>query len=506
MRISSLILLTQLFASAAFAQTIVSGAVFGNWTLAGSPYLVVGEIHVPPNADLNIETGVRVEFQGAYRFTVQGSIWVGGQPGETVFTQDTIAFPARWLGIRFASDSVRSMLRYVTFENCAGGDNGVVVTERALITFSECTFRDFVYSAFVIIDTEIDVNNCLFVRCGRIGGCGGAIRAHNITGTITARFEECASLDGGAVCLYNSTVSLGACIFERNRATLWGGAIYSDNCELLLTNCHFIDNAGLTGGVFSMHHSPNTEFRDCVFSGNTGNRDGMSGSYGVGYFLTGTSYSFENCVFENNTASNTSVIYSVPPCNFKECVFLDNPGSPLLSGTQIGVTYSDFWPQPTFQGFPNVIGIMDTVNQNGDSVDVYSNLVSAPDFVSLGEGMGPYYPNFDSPLIDAGDTTEIEWDGTHPEIGLREYLHFPIVDDLTLQRIGDSDNLQLQWSRVGSNCHYRIYRSLEDNWDWNSIELVGETPDSIWVDEGALNFAHDKAVYRIASYNCEFGR
>ncbi len=502
-----LTLLPLFFATSVFAETLVSGAVSGIWTLAGSPYLVIGNIFVPANQELSIQAGVRVEFQGTFRFTVQGELFCSPEPGETVFTQDTIAYPQRWLGIQFVTVNTHSMLNHVTIEFAAGRENGIVVSNGAGVTFNECIFNDFVTTALTVDDTEIDVNNCIFNRCGATGGCGGAIRAHNITGTIAGQFKECGSLDGGAVCLYNSLVQLTACVFERNRATLWGGALYADNCELEFTNCYFFENAGLTGGVFSIHHSPSTVFSHCVFSGNTGNRDGISGSYGVGYFLTGTNYYFENCIFENNTANNISVIYSLSPCQFKECVFTENPGSVLLNGSQIEVTYSDFWPQPVLGGGAHDdIGELMTLNLNGDSVDIYSNLVAPPDFLDPGEAPSPYYPNFLSPLIDAGDTNIVEWDGTHPEIGYQEYFHLPKVEDLTIQRIGESNDILFQWTPVGQGCTYRILRSLESEWNWNAIEIVAETQDTFWVQQNAVNQPFSKANYLIRTHNCQFGR
>ena len=52
-----------------FSQTPVpEGNVSGTWTLAGSPYLINGDITIPFDSTLTIEPGIVVEFQGHYRF------------------------------------------------------------------------------------------------------------------------------------------------------------------------------------------------------------------------------------------------------------------------------------------------------------------------------------------------------------------------------------------------------------------------------------------------------
>src|SRR5438874_12653280 len=53
--------------------TNVSGTQTGTWTLAGSPYLIIGDVTVPAGQSLAIEPGVIVNAQGYYRITVNGT-------------------------------------------------------------------------------------------------------------------------------------------------------------------------------------------------------------------------------------------------------------------------------------------------------------------------------------------------------------------------------------------------------------------------------------------------
>ena len=116
-------------AGSAMAQTnIAAGKVYGTWKKTGSPYKINGQISVPKDSTLHIESGVKVEFQGAYMMHVYGSIQAIGK------TADTITFtPANkttgWQGIH-------------VHKNKAGADSNL---------FAWCKFeyvKYFNYSAF----------------------------------------------------------------------------------------------------------------------------------------------------------------------------------------------------------------------------------------------------------------------------------------------------------------------------------------------------------------------
>lgn len=100
-------------ARAAWADTIIAGGnlTTQTWTAAASPYIVQGDCVVPAGQTLTIQAGAQVRFpasdsQGAgldtarVELTIQGSLAVGGSPGNAVvFEAQTGTAAATWYGI-----------------------------------------------------------------------------------------------------------------------------------------------------------------------------------------------------------------------------------------------------------------------------------------------------------------------------------------------------------------------------------------------------------------------
>lgn len=103
-------------AGSLLAQTEVIGDLAGTWTLAGSSYLLVGNVQIPAGEALVIEPGVRVQALGWYNFDILGTLTAVGNPDQAIVFEATDA-QVGWRGLHFASADSTSGLSYCTIRN-----------------------------------------------------------------------------------------------------------------------------------------------------------------------------------------------------------------------------------------------------------------------------------------------------------------------------------------------------------------------------------------------------
>lgn len=99
---------SQVFSIADY-KTVVSSVLVDNedgindgvitWTKAKSPYYVTGNILVDENTTLIVESGVNVQFSGAYNIQVEGVLKINGTESEKVFLYGVGAGENTWTGI-----------------------------------------------------------------------------------------------------------------------------------------------------------------------------------------------------------------------------------------------------------------------------------------------------------------------------------------------------------------------------------------------------------------------
>jgi hypothetical protein len=116
--------------SAASADTEVSGDTSGIWNLAGSPYILTGDVTVPTGAVLQIDAGVTIRYAGHHKLTVRGRLSAVGTPTAPItFTRHESTAASRGWGIRFVDASAAtSTLAHVIVEHCHAS-NGTLGTE-----------------------------------------------------------------------------------------------------------------------------------------------------------------------------------------------------------------------------------------------------------------------------------------------------------------------------------------------------------------------------------------
>ncbi len=116
----------------------VSGTQSGVWTSDNNPYEVTGDITVPQDQTLDIESGVQIIVNGAYQITAEGLLnIIGTEPAPVTITRAP-NFTDLWGGIRLEKEGTG-------FHN----------------TFQFCSIEG-AESALHSINSPLQVNNCIF--------------------------------------------------------------------------------------------------------------------------------------------------------------------------------------------------------------------------------------------------------------------------------------------------------------------------------------------------------
>ncbi len=450
---------------------VPEGEVSGMWTPAQSPLIVQGNLTVPEGGSLFIDRGVRVYFDGPYKLIVLGELIAGGVTGDSVvFTTDTLLNSGRWKGIRFLSADSTSWLESCVIEYGRGFGDG---DDRygGGIEVQNC--RPTIRNSSIRFNRAVIQGGGFYCRDGaapRIDSCtiaynfaqsgGGGIFCRNSTPVI----DDCVflgnstALEGGGLRLQNgSSATVNRCRFESNAATLFGGGVYCVHTATAptFTACTFISNLSQNGGGFAAIDAAPRMLRG-RFVQNTAMTNGG------GCWLDRIHSDFENTVWDRNTAqsggggvfvadSSTLAIahatFSGNAAPVGAAICLLNSG-PVLQNSVISNSLSGEAVQfdnslstevrhcifglnlpGDFAGdSPMGLGVVDTVNLNGDPCDSDNNLLMDPLLIS--PESGDLRLQTGSPCISAaeGSTAAEDLEGsprpapayTQPDIGAYE--------------------------------------------------------------------------------------
>jgi hypothetical protein len=368
----------------------VFGNVSGTWT--ADSVLVTGEIRVPSGASLSITPGVRVIFQGHYKFLVYGFLQAVGS------ASDSILFTAAnssvgWWGIRLINAPDSSHLSYCILEHGratgvfpdSSGYGGGLFAYHSNPSIRHSTFRQnysewYGGGACFWLQSNALVEDCDFT-------------------------DNQSDDDAGAIfCGNSSNPRISHCNLINNWTLAWGGGICSFLSSPTVEYCTISDNWGNNGGAYFCSYSAGGYLDHCIISGNAANLGG-----GI-YNMPGSSLLISNCtIFGNAAPGNGGGIYfSSSTTTVVNTIVANNTGSGGLcfsSSPNASVTYSDFNNnQPVnYSGtaMPPNLGQIITVNANGDPCDQYYNLLLNPLFYSPLQADFRLQPN--SPCINAGD-------------------------------------------------------------------------------------------------------
>jgi parallel beta-helix repeat protein len=295
-----------------YAQTIIpAGNVSGTWTPGGSPYLIEGAIMIPNGSTLNIEPGVTVDFQGAYKLYVQGRLLAIGTVADTItFTSSD---PTNgWVGIQFdntpsTNDTSKFFYCKLQFSKATGSSGAFyfVGFSKAIISnslISNCISNAYPGGGGILCSgsSPIITNNTISHNTSAFGG--GAICCENGHPTITNNiisYNSTPGSGGGINCfgIYNaSNAIISNNIISHNSASN-GGGISSFNNSPIITNNLISNNTASNGGGISCGSDGTPNVSCNTISNNTAAESG-GGIY--------CDYTYASPTFTNNTIVNNS--------------------------------------------------------------------------------------------------------------------------------------------------------------------------------------------------------
>jgi len=410
----------------------IEGDIWGIWTPENNPYLVVGEIRVPPESTLTIEPGVLVNFQGYYKFIVDAGATltgIGTESDSIVFTTDDPS--TGWHGIRFLQSNSSSQISYCRIEygkatgelpdNCGGGifcyGSGITISHNRIAMNSAEGDGGGVFSQWC---SSLTISDNLIIENSAETGHGGGIfceRCDDLAVINNTISDNYAHRGGGMNCVRDSNVVVSDNIVSGNNTFNSGAGIRFQKVKdgLITQNLVFANwTLSLNGGNGAGIYTRKCE-RDVIVSRNIV-RENVAAGRGGGFFCRNA----RTTLINNSTAGNSAAFGGGIAC--KEY------GHPLLvntilwsdsseAGPEIYLLNENSGPCTLTVAYCDVDG-----GQSGVHVDPgcvlnrgEGNIGADPIFV------GPYnqdfYLRWHSPCIDVGDPSLTDPDGTRSDMG-----------------------------------------------------------------------------------------
>ena len=390
--------------------TINAGNVSGTWSKAGSPYLVQGDINVLAGQKLTITEGVKVEFQGAYRLRVYGSIQALGK------TNDTVIFTPKdknvgWKGIIVYKNNptddsiIFNNARFEFSKNFTYSfktDTGVLhIQDNDKTAFSNVVFFKNMgsrYTCLRMTNSTFNMQNCYFMQNqaldDRVNGDNSGLSCITLTSCIgiinNTKFisnkswnpnnpNDSATGQAGSACSFGSSnLTISNCLFDSNYATTAAPAlaIIGTNSKISIDNCNFTNNFSREGYTLNCYFesNPNNQvaLNNCLFDNNVSRKVGpgfpTNDIFMYSKSATGNSMKIYNTKFTNSRFISVQT-FEQGSMSFYNCVWENND-------VQYGCVNAGRY------GIVNLYNCRITNNANGiyvfqtGKVNIYNSLVA----------------------------------------------------------------------------------------------------------------------------------
>jgi len=352
-RTFSLLLLAIMFSfyQISFSQTNVSGDVWGTWTKANSPYYVTNNINIPKENTLIINPGVKVNFFGPYRFTINGLLKANGMDTNKItFCRNGSA--GSWKYIYFSENAKKGcILDFCIIKDGGLADSGSVYifNNDINVTISNCEIYNSTSFGIIIKSSLITSGGDKIIQ-----RCNPTISNNSI------HHHE----DGGIYihAYYKDTWHDADNNFNTASPLIKNNIIYANGNNGI--ECYTYANGAIGWDDTNPKILTNPTIQQNTFYKNLGNAIYCSKTKEEDF--DGTIIIEANPVICSNIISKSGV-YAI---NANGQISVEK------------VIFNNFWEKSKniFKGINGDLGSLSTTNYNGDSCDVMSNIFFDPEF------------------------------------------------------------------------------------------------------------------------------
>jgi len=324
-----------------------------------------------------------------------------------------------------------------------------------------------------------------------VHGLGGGIYGQNCEGLIANNIISNNSADesGGGLYFHNADIQILENIISGNNSGSGGGIYCEENSTGIISdNTIFACNASIYGGGIHLSNTSNIEIKNNVIHSN------WCAFSGGGLYCTNSTQSITNNTFCYNESQNGIAALYILSDTIYNNIFFGNIGTYILSGgfylehCNIYGNSGDLFALGAAPG----TGELTTVNSNGDSCDVYYNILMDPLFADTLNM--DFHLTENSPCIDAGDPDfPFDPDGTITDIGAYYFDQIISLDpplNITVEIIGSS--VHLNWDVVTNATSYKVYSS-----DDPSTGFVEDFSGSFTGESWSTSIVNEKKFYYV---------
>ncbi len=335
-------------ASATPTSTFIPGASYNTdvtWSLAGSPYVVGGNVLISNGATLTIEPGVEVSWvnPNLYLWALTGNLVANGTAQDPIRFVSDVPDAGRWRGIIIASGGSAD-LSHCEITNAGGNAFGALRIESANVTVTDCEISGSALQGIELVGTGLTPT---LARLNIHDNVGAAVTQNSVNMavqyedlTMANNGENAIVSGGGSYTQQNATLSLpgtnipykftaSVTLSSNSSLTVEPGVTmqWDDPSHLLWVNKgNFLANGTASQPIVFTSGSQNAGSWRGILVADDGSAEfshceiAYAGATTYGLFIDNATVSVENCSIHDNAGSGIQVRDAQPTltCNLFE--------------------------------------------------------------------------------------------------------------------------------------------------------------------------------------------